>query len=86
MATERFQNSSGLEIKDVRFTNLLTLPESQVRLLRLRLEIIDSVTEADFSVTNVQDDGNEMVLAKGHIVARFSSNLPGYSQGIKNQG
>ncbi|XP_031568280.1 uncharacterized protein LOC116302983 isoform X2 [Actinia tenebrosa] len=77
MAYERFHCSEGLQITNVRFTNLLTLPESQVRLLRLRLETNDSTTEANFSVVSVHpEDGTEMVLATGGIVADSSANYP----------
>lgn len=75
MAYEKFHCSTRVEITNVRFTNLLTLPESQVRLLRLRLETTDSTTEANFSVASVHaEENSEMVLATGGIVADISTN------------
>lgn len=76
MTAERFQLPRSIEIRDVQFTNLLTLPESQVRLLRLRLEMNSNNTEGTFSVCNVQEKGVEMVLAKGGIFAESGSGLP----------
>ena len=76
MATEKYHSSSGIEVRDVRFTNLLTLPESQVRLLRLRLESAEIKEDCSFSVCNVQDDGREMALAKGKVLVNHSTNVP----------
>ena len=70
MAADLFQCSSGIEVRDTAFKNLLTLPDTQVRRLRMRLERTDMITGgADFSVTSVQDDDVEIVLAEGKLLA-----------------
>ncbi|XP_022788744.1 uncharacterized protein LOC111328543 [Stylophora pistillata] len=65
MLKDKFVGVSGLELRDVKLSSLLTLPDTQVRSLRLRLMKSDRVNEAKFHITSVQDDQSEINLSSG---------------------
>ena len=91
VALEKFA-CQALELKDVRFLDSLTLPDMQVRLLRLRL--FDQRGDgAAFQVAFVQEDKSEMLLSDGKIVAdllnhegsqKTCKKLQGENQGISD--
>ncbi|PFX28735.1 uncharacterized protein LOC111325863 [Stylophora pistillata] len=67
MVKDKFLHISGLELSDVKLSSLLTLPETQVRPLRLRLLKTDAIDKAQFQITSVQDDQSEIILSSGNI-------------------
>ena len=68
MTVERFC-CDEVEIKDVEFTSILTLPENQIRLLRLQLQDCRDIGTAEFQVKNISGDGSEILLARGEVTA-----------------
>ncbi|KAL9970373.1 hypothetical protein ACROYT_G022737 [Oculina patagonica] len=72
MAKETFVDVSGLELVDVKLLNLLTLPETQVRSLRLRLLNTNRIDEAQFQITSIQEDQSEIKLSTGSISVDLS--------------
>ncbi|XP_022785577.1 uncharacterized protein LOC111325924 [Stylophora pistillata] len=67
MVKDKFTDVAGLELSDVNLYSILTLPETQVRCLRLRLEKSNRINEAQFHITSVQDDESEINLSRGNI-------------------
>ncbi|KAJ7385705.1 hypothetical protein OS493_013734 [Desmophyllum pertusum] len=67
MVKDKFIDVAGLELCDVKLLSLLTLPETQVRSLRLRLLKTDKIDEATFHITSVQDDQSEIQLSSGTV-------------------
>ena len=68
MTVERFC-CDEVEIKNVEFTSILTLPENQIRLLRLQLQDCRDIGTAEFQVKNISGDGSEILLARGEVTA-----------------
>ena len=68
MTAERFC-CDEIEIKNVQFNNVLTIPENQVRLLRLQLQDGKDGSNAEFQVKSIPGDGSEIVLARGEVSA-----------------
>ena len=68
MTVEKFC-CDEVEIKDIQFTNILTIPENQVRLLRLQLQDGKDVNTAEFHVKTIPGDGSEILLARGEVTA-----------------
>ncbi|XP_078372526.1 mycocerosic acid synthase-like isoform X4 [Oculina patagonica] len=68
MAKYKFVDFAGLELSDVELSSLLTLPETQVRYLRLRLLKTNRIDEAQFHITSAQDDKSENILSSGRIL------------------
>lgn len=68
MTVEKFC-CDEIEVKNVQFTNILTLPENQVRLLRLQLQDGKDVGTGTFQVQNIPGDGSEILLARGEVYA-----------------
>ena len=68
MTVERFC-CDEIEIKNVQFNNVLTIPENQVRLLRLQLQDGKKGNNAEFQVKSIPGDGSEIVLARGEVSA-----------------
>lgn len=66
MAVERFC-CDEVEVKNTEFNNVLTIPENQVRLLRLELQSGEDVDAADFMVKTIPGDGSEILLARGEV-------------------
>ncbi|XP_048587065.1 mycocerosic acid synthase-like polyketide synthase isoform X2 [Nematostella vectensis] len=66
MSKETFMCSS-LELKDVKFRAVLTLPEGQIRNMRMRLEKQGGAGEARYQITSVQEDLSEILLSSGRI-------------------
>ena len=67
MAVERFC-CDEVEVKNTEFTNVLTIPENQVRLLHLQLQSGKDVDTADFMVKTIPGDGSEILLARGEVM------------------
>ncbi|KAM7446909.1 hypothetical protein ABFA07_004876 [Porites harrisoni] len=67
MAMDQFVHVAGLELSEVKLSSLLTLPETQVRSLRLRLQKTERINEAEYHITSVQDDHSEIILSSGKI-------------------
>ncbi|KAJ7385702.1 hypothetical protein OS493_013731 [Desmophyllum pertusum] len=67
MVKDTFVDIAGFELCDVKLLSLLTLPETQVRSLRLRLLKNDKIDEATFHITSVQDDQSEIKLSSGSV-------------------
>ncbi|KAJ7385703.1 hypothetical protein OS493_013732 [Desmophyllum pertusum] len=67
MVKDKFVDVAGFELCDVKLLSLLTLPETQVRSLRLRLLKTDKIDEATFHITSVQDDQSEIKLSSGSV-------------------
>ncbi|KAL9968891.1 hypothetical protein ACROYT_G021035 [Oculina patagonica] len=72
MVKDKFVNVAGLELSDVKLSSVLTLPETQVRSLRLRLLKTDKINEAQFQITSLQDDESEINLSSGNISVDFT--------------
>ena len=68
MTVEKFC-CDEVEIKNIQFTNVLTIPENQVRLLRLQLQDGKDVNAAEFQVKTIPGDGSEILLARGEVTA-----------------
>lgn len=68
MTVEKFC-CDEVEIRDIQFTNILTIPENQVRLLRLQLQDGKEVNTAEFQVKTIPGDGSEILLARGEVTA-----------------
>jgi len=67
MAMDKFVDVACIELTDVKLLNLLTLPETQVRQLRLRFQKEDKIDKAQFYITSLQNDQSEITLSSGNI-------------------
>ncbi|XP_015775362.1 PREDICTED: phthiocerol/phenolphthiocerol synthesis polyketide synthase type I PpsD-like isoform X3 [Acropora digitifera] len=67
MAKNYFVDVEGLQLSDVKLFRLLTLPETQVRRLRLRIQKGSSIQEAKFDITSVHDGVSEIGLSSGRV-------------------
>lgn len=67
MAKDRFL-CQAMELKNVKLLNLLTIPETQVRYLRMRLLTGRRVDGAEFQISTIQKDQSELLLSHGEIV------------------
>ena len=68
MTVEKFC-CDEVEIKNVQFTSILTIPENQIRLIRLQLQDGKDFGTAEFQVKNIPGDGSEILLARGEVTA-----------------
>ena len=68
MTVEKFC-CDEVEVKNIQFANILTIPENQVRLLRLQLQDGKEVDTAEFQVKTIPGDGSEILLARGEVTA-----------------
>ena len=57
----------AMELKNVSLSSLLTLPETQVRSLRLRLLTGQTADGAEFEISSVQEDRTELLLSRGKV-------------------
>ncbi|KAJ7385694.1 hypothetical protein OS493_013722 [Desmophyllum pertusum] len=85
MVKDTFVDVAGLELCDVKLLSLLTLPETQVRSLRLRLLKTDKIDEATFHITSVQDDQSEIQLSSGSVSIDLLHRQKNYDDEACNQ-
>lgn len=82
MALDKFA-CQAVELKNVSLSSLLTLPETQVRSLRLRLMTGRTADGATFQISNVQDDHSELLLSHGEVVVDLLSRIRGQTTGTE---
>ncbi|KAL9968892.1 hypothetical protein ACROYT_G021036 [Oculina patagonica] len=85
MVRDKFVDIAGLELSDVKLSSLLTLPETQVRSLRLRLLKTDTIDKAEFHITSVQDDQSEINLSSGKISVDLLHKQDNLKDGASNE-
>lgn len=81
MALEKFA-CQAVELKNVKLLSLLTLPETQVRSLRLKL-FGQRGDGAEFRISSIQDDKSELLLSDGEILVDLLSKAGHPKTGMK---